>query len=96
MKIVLLEQAEKDLLHIDKYLAEQSPRAADALVERIDEKLANLRHFPFIGRSRSEFGLGIRSIVVGVYVIFYRVHADRITIMRVIHGRMDIDQEFNR
>ena len=38
----------------------------------------------------------MRSILVGTYVIFYLVERDRIVVVRVIDGRMDIDEEFKR
>jgi plasmid stabilization system protein ParE len=51
---------------------------------------------PFIGRERSSIALGVRSVVVGTHLIFYTVGSDSITIVRVIDGRMDIDEEFRR
>ena len=39
---------------------------------------------------------GIRSVAVGMYVIFYLVEKDRIVIARVLDGRRDIDAEFQR
>lgn len=62
----------------------------------IDRKFANLIDFPFIGRDRSALSQGIRSIVAYPYVIFYRIEASGIAIIRVLHGRRDIDAEFQR
>ena len=39
---------------------------------------------------------GIRGLVAHPYVIFYLVERDRIVIVRVLHGRRDIDAEFQR
>ena len=69
---------------------------AESVVDGINRTFDNLVRFPFIGRDRSSLRPGIRSIVAGVYVIFYRVELERITIMRVLHGRRDIDAEFRR
>jgi toxin ParE1/3/4 len=55
-----------------------------------------LSAFPFIGRSRPKLGQGIRSLIVGNHLIFYRVQSDSIVIVRIIDGRMDIDEEFGR
>jgi toxin ParE1/3/4 len=49
-----------------------------------------------MGRSRSTLGSGVRSVVVGMYAIFYTVQQDRVDVLRVIHGHMDIDEEFKR
>ncbi len=51
---------------------------------------------PFIGRERSSLALRLRSVVVGIHLIFYVVEHDSITIVRVLDGRMDIDEEFRR
>jgi toxin ParE1/3/4 len=96
MRIILSRKARQDLLHIYSYLAERSPQAADGLLKRIDEKFVNLSHFPFMGRSRSSLAPGVRSVIVGMYVIFYVVEHDRIDVVRIIDGRMDIDEEFKR
>lgn len=96
MKVALSGKARRDLLAIYAYLAERSPRAANALLERIDEKFVNLSHFPFMGRARSSLAPGVRSVIVGMYVIFYVVERDRIDVVRIIDGRMDIDEEFKR
>ena len=75
---------------------QRSPAAAESVLSRVDEKFRQLSGLPFIGRERSSLAPGIRSVVVGTLVIFYTVGRDSITIVRVIDGRMDIDEEFRR
>ena len=41
-----------------------------------------------MGRSRPEFGVGVRSFVVESYVISYQ-HDEEILIARVLHGHRD-------
>jgi|SRR5579859_1342329 len=96
MRVVLSDKAEFDLIRIYRYLAEHSPRAADAFAERIDANLQNLQQFPFIGRERSGLAPGLRCLIVGLYLIFYTVSDARITVIRVIDGRMDVEEEFRR
>jgi plasmid stabilization system protein ParE len=38
----------------------------------------------------------MRSVVVGMYVIFCVIERDHITVVRVLDGRRDIDAEFQR
>jgi toxin ParE1/3/4 len=92
----LNDQADADLLQIYRYLAERNPAAAESLARDIDGKFKNLSRFPFIGRDRSTLAPGIRSIVTHPYVIFYKVEDERVVIARVLHGRRDIDAEFQR
>ena len=96
MKVLLSDKASRDLLRIYSYIAERNPTAAEVLVQRIDEKFDQLSDLPFIGRERSSLAPGLRSVIVGTHLIFYTVSPDSITIVRVIDGRMDIDEEFRR
>jgi len=38
-------------------------------------------------------GSGVRHVVVGDYVTFYRVDADAVEILRVLHGRRNIERD---
>jgi toxin ParE1/3/4 len=96
MKIYISEDADLDLVNIHSYIAERNPGAAVSLAHELEEKLASLSRFSAIGRDRSNLVKGIRSVVAGNYVIFYRIEPDRVTIMRVLDGRRDIDSEFQR
>jgi toxin ParE1/3/4 len=96
MKVFVSDQADADLLQIYRYVAERNPVAAESIAREIDRKFDNLSLFPFIGRDRSTLSKGIRSVVAYPYVIFYMVEGDGIIILRVLHGRRDIDSEFQR
>ena len=48
-----------------------------------------------LGRARDEdFGLGCRSFAVGEYVIVYCIEAEDVLILRVAHGRRDLEALF--
>lgn len=96
MQIVLSDKAKRDLFQIHHYMQQRSASAADAFVRRIDANFENLSRFPFIGRERSSLAPGLRSLVVGLHLIFYTFDFDQITVLRVIDGRMDVDEEFQR
>jgi toxin ParE1/3/4 len=95
MKIQISGKARTDLARIYEYLAARNPSAADRLLADIDAKLIQLSRFPFIGRERSELVPNLRSALVRTVLIFYALSNDRIVVMRVIDGRMDIDEEFH-
>jgi plasmid stabilization system protein ParE len=42
-----------------------------------------------MGRARPEFGIGVRSVAVANYVIYYRQEGNDVLIARVLHGRRD-------
>jgi toxin ParE1/3/4 len=59
-----------------------------------DRFLLLARH-PHIGRPRDEdLRPGLRSFTVGKYLIFYRVEGEDVLILRVLHGRRDIESIF--
>ena len=81
--------AEWDLDEIWSYVAEEaSPTAADRLIDDIIDRFDLLAEQPRMGRTRSEFGLGVRSFAVENYVIYYR-HDGDVLIARILHGRRD-------
>lgn len=88
--------AEGDLFDIWTYLAtEASAEVASVQLRTIDQAAVRLTQWPLSGRTRDELVAGVRSIVVGRYVVFYRAFDDRIEIARVLHGSRDIDHIFD-
>ncbi len=83
-------QAEEDLLEIWLYIAEQSVDAADSLLGLIEEKCSVLAATPLLGAICPEIAPELRYLVVGNYVIYYRVDQNRPTVVRVLHGARDI------
>jgi toxin ParE1/3/4 len=96
MKVFVSDHADADLAQIKHYLAKRSPAAVLSLSHELDRTFQNLSDFPFIGRKRPTLGDEIRSISIHPYVVFYMVEADCVVIVRVLHGRRDIDAEFRR
>jgi toxin ParE1/3/4 len=86
----------QNLFRIYHYIEERSPNAAEAFIRRLNTNFENLVRFPFIGQERSSVAPGLRCLVVGLYLIFYTVELHHIAIVRVIDGRMDVDEEFHR
>jgi toxin ParE1/3/4 len=84
------------LLQIFSFIGARNPLAADNFIEAIDDKFEQLSLFPFIGRERTSLAEGLRGIVVRTHLIFYSVERERTIIVRVIDGRMDVDEEFQR
>jgi toxin ParE1/3/4 len=79
-------QAEEDLISIWLFIAQDSPAAADRMLDRIASRWALLAEHPYSGMARDDIAPGIRHVVVGQYVTLYRV-ADRVEILRVLHGK---------
>ena len=70
---------------------------ATRLIDAITSRFYLLSSFPYIGRARDEdFGVGSRSTSVGEYVIVYCVDGQDVCILRVVHGRRDLDVLFGK
>jgi toxin ParE1/3/4 len=67
-------------------------RQVDVFLQRFEF----LSTHPYAGRARDELQPGLRSFPVGQYVIFYRVVSSDALILRVMHGRRDIDATFQQ
>jgi toxin ParE1/3/4 len=90
-------EVEQDLLAIWIHVArEASPDVADEQLRSVDRACEVLAEWPHSGRARDELFRGVRSIVVDPYVVFYRVGNSAIEIIRVLHGRRDVDAIFSR
>lgn len=94
----LAPAAKADLSDIWDYVARESAsaEAANCLIDRIMERFLLLANQRYLGRSRNEFGRNRRSFAVGEYVIVYRVEGKDVRILRVVHGRRDLEAIFGR
>lgn len=98
MRLSISQRAQVDLDGIWVYIARESrsTESADRILNAISESLSNLRRSPYIGRSReSDLQPGLRSLPSGSYMIYYRIKAGVVRIVRVIHGRRDINSMFS-
>jgi len=88
-------EAEQDLFDIWRYLAvEASVRTAEKYLRDINRACQQMRTRPLLGCTRDDLMRGLRSVLVSPYVIFYRVGESSIDIVRVLHGRRDLDAIF--
>lgn len=93
LEVVRLPQAEEDLVQIWQYIAEDNEGAADRLLDRIAGVARKLAAHPDAGRSRPELAIGLRSFVIGSYVLFYLTNRTQFVIVRVLSRYMDIDED---
>ena len=90
-------EAEADLDDIWLYIAteSQSIEPAQLFLDRFAVFFSRLARKPYLGRRRDEIRPGYRSFPVGSYVVFYRlVAAEEILLLRVIHGKRDLEEIF--
>ena len=85
-------QAETDLETILEELQQKAPALAERVVVAFHEKSQALARFPEMGRIRPEIAPALRSTLVFAYVIFYRVDGDVVQILRILHGKRDLQR----
>jgi toxin ParE1/3/4 len=93
VRVVVSLRARSDILAIHSYLAERSLIAADRLLVRFSQRFDELCEFPFLGPDRSELRESLRGLLVDGYIAFYVVETDRIVIVRILDGRMNVKRE---
>ncbi len=89
----LTPSAKSDLIEIWNYTVEnRSENQAEKYLQNIEDKLNQLAADPELGRQRSEIGPGYYSFPVQKHIIFYLISDNRIDIIGILHGKMDIDR----
>jgi toxin ParE1/3/4 len=94
--IIRSDQSEQDVYEISVFIARDDPDAAVRLIDRFDVTLKMLAINPLAGRARGELAPGVRSFPVGNYLLFYRLRAGGIELIRVLHGARDLRRFFRR
>jgi plasmid stabilization system protein ParE len=90
---ILSAEALSDLDEIWLYIASDSPKAADRVIDEIYETIYRLAEFPGMGHLREDLiDEPLRFWSVYQYLIIYRADAQPIEIVRVVSGYRDISQ----
>ena len=79
-------RAEDDLIEIWLYIARDNPKAADTLLERIDQICKRLAERPSLAPARPDLAPELRSATAGRYLVPYREVLGGIEVVRVVHG----------
>lgn len=96
MKVVVSRKAYGDLQRIFLFQAESSLAHAERVTAEFNRQFTNLSRFPKLGRPWPEIESGMRRLVVGQYLIFYKVSETALGVVRIIDGRMDVRAELLR
>ena len=94
LPVRISRSARTDLLEAWSYLANEDFELADGMLDRILEVAEKLGTWPEMGRSRPDLRPDLRSFPIGKQVLYYRVLPDALEVVRVLHGRRDVDAIF--
>ncbi|MBN8943662.1 MAG: type II toxin-antitoxin system RelE/ParE family toxin [Rhizobiales bacterium] len=91
--VVFAPRAALDIEEIFDYTADRwSVDQAELYVLQIKKAVETLATDPLRGRPCDDVRPGHRRYPVGTHTIFYRLIGSSLTIVRVLHQQMDIDQ----
>ena len=88
MKVVFARAAHDELEHIRAWIAANNPRAAAALIARIEAKTMLLTSPALAHIGRPGFVDGTRELIEAPYIIVYKIDGarDEIIVLSVVHG----------
>lgn len=96
-QVVWTERALNSLVEIARFIAQDSPDFAPAFVARIVEAVDRVALFPRLGRQVPEFGdETLREVIFQNYRIVYRIDGDRVGVVVVRHGAMNLPVDVAR
>jgi addiction module RelE/StbE family toxin len=94
MKLIFDDRALGDLEGIYHWIAQDSPKSAKAVVDRIFASTELLASFPYMGRAGRDEGTREWVVPRLPYIVVYEVHEDRggVIVVAVFHGAQDWEE----
>jgi toxin ParE1/3/4 len=93
VKVVITASAIADLIAIGRYIQQDNPRRAVSFVSELEHRCGELstmaKAFPLVPRHEKS---GIRRRAYRGYLIFYRIAANTVEVVHVLHGALDYER----
>ncbi|NTW83376.1 MAG: type II toxin-antitoxin system RelE/ParE family toxin [Chlorobiaceae bacterium] len=83
-----------DLAEIWSYIAVESEKRADALIDTFDWKFKEIAECPVTGKNRDELYRGLMSLPIGRHIVFYLIIPEGIEVIRVLHAAREVSFQF--
>lgn len=87
--------AEKDLLGIVDFIADEDPEMALSILNKIMARTSTLDHYPMRGRNVPELlqhGMSrYREIVINPWRVIYRIEEKKVYVVSVIDGHRNVE-----
>lgn len=91
MKVIVSRAAQKDLAAIGDYVAQANQRRAEPFIMELVAAARAIGDTPFAWPVLSRYeAVGLRRKLHGRYLILYVIQAERVEIVRVVHGARDL------
>ena len=89
-----LPVAVDDLVSIFDWIANDSTANAVTFIDKLDQRIGNLKALPCLGHIPKDDKLkifGYRILVIESYLVFYIVRGKTVEIHRIVHGSRNLD-----
>ena len=94
MRVHWTQNAVEHLVNIYEYIALNSPTYAKGMVDKITRRSEQIADQPLSARKVPEYqNDDIRELIEKPYRIIYRIKADQIDVLAVIHGAQLLPEE---
>lgn len=80
----------QDLEEIGDYIAQDNPGRAVSFVQELRDQSVKICGHPQVYPLRPELGTGIRTCSFDRYLIVFKGEENSVTVVRILHGAMDI------
>lgn len=89
-------EAAQDLKRIFDFIYEDSGSfdIASRYIDDIENLCRIIQDQPFIGLAQNDIAAGVRRFTIHSHIIFYRVLDEQVQVVRVLHGRRDITEQY--
>lgn len=85
MRVRFLKRAVQDLLNIETYTREHSPRGASRIGARLKKRAEDLAQFPEQGTESEKAGIRQVYVAQTPYILIYRIKGDEVQIITILH-----------
>ncbi|RIK88799.1 MAG: plasmid stabilization protein [Hyphomicrobiales bacterium] len=93
MRVFVTDAAWDDMLDIVRTVARDNPQRADTFLDELYDACRDIGRFPLASPPLPDRpAAGIRRKVHGNYLIFYRLQAGTVEILRLVHGARDYER----
>lgn len=92
-KIIITEEAEKDIQNIENYIAQDNISSAKDFIIKLKKSFINLSYYPRLGKNRPEFSGNNKFLFLPVmsnYLIVYTIIENNLYIVRVLSKYQNI------
>ena len=89
LTLIKSPRAEADLIDIWLYVAEDQSVNADRLLDRLNDAALSIVESPGMGVDRPRLSKGLKSFPVNSYILYYRVNAAELELVRVLSASRD-------